>query len=202
MKIAGEHRFGAPRERVWEALHDPRLLAAALPGARALEPSGDDSYALTVDVGVGSVRGTYQGTFSLSEQQAPESCTVTARATGRPGSVEAVARMRMTEADGGAVLAYEADATVTGPLAGVGQRLIAGAARRTTAQFLSALEREMTAPTAAAAAPGAEAAPAPTAAAPGVPAAADPSVVAASALAGAAAALLGVAVGRWTARRR
>jgi uncharacterized protein len=204
MKIAGEHRFGAPRERVWEALHDPRLLAAALPGARALEPSGDDSFALVVDVGVGSVKGTYEGTFSLSEQQPPEACTVTARATGRPGSVEAVARMRMTEADGGAVLAYEADATVTGPLAGVGQRLIAGAARRTTAQFLSALERELTAPAAApaATAPATEAGPAlPVPSATGASAAADPRVVAASALAGAAAALFGVAVGRWTARR-
>jgi uncharacterized protein len=202
MKIAGEHRFGVPRERVWEALHDPRLLAAALPGARALEPTGDDSYALTVDVGVGSVKGTYEGTFALGEQQSPEACTVTARATGRPGSVEAVARMRMTEADGGgALLAYEADATVTGPLAGVGQRLIAGAARRTTAQFLSALEREMTAPAAAPAAAPEAAAPVPTAAAPVARAAGDPKVIAASALAGAAAALLGVAVGRWTARR-
>jgi hypothetical protein len=150
------------------------------------------------------VKGTYEGTFALGEQQSPEACTVTARATGRPGSVEAVARMRMTEADGGALLAYEADATVTGPLAGVGQRLIAGAARRTTAQFLSALEREMTAPAAApeAAAAAPEAAPVAGAPAPAARAAeTDPKVVAASALAGAAAALLGVAVGRWTARR-
>src|SRR5918999_5256278 len=150
MKIAGEHRFGEPREQVWEALHDPRLLAAALPGARALEPSGDDSYALTVDVGVGSVKGTYEGTFALSEQRAPEACTVTARARGGPGSVEAVARMRMTERDGGgARLEYEADATVTGPLAGVGQRLIGGAAKRTTEKFLAALEQEVAAPASA-----------------------------------------------------
>ena len=134
MKIAGEHRFGEPPERVWEALHDPGMLAAALPGARRLEATGDDAYAMAVDVGVGSVKGTFEGTFALSEQQPPDACTVTARASGRSGSVEAVARMRLTGVDGGALLAYEADATVAGPLAGVGQRLIAGAARRTTAR--------------------------------------------------------------------
>ena len=53
-----------------------------------------------------------------------------ANASGRPGSVEAVAQMRMRDGDdGGALLTYEADANVTGPLAGVGQRLIGGAAQ-------------------------------------------------------------------------
>ena len=53
-----------------------------------------------------------------------------AHATGGPGSVEAVAQMRMRDGDdGGALLTYEADANVTGPLAGVGQRLIGSAAR-------------------------------------------------------------------------
>jgi carbon monoxide dehydrogenase subunit G len=203
MRIAGEHSFDASRERVWAALHDPRMLAAALPGARRLEATGDDEYAITVDVGVGSVKGTYEGTFALTEQQAPESCTVTARASGRPGSVESVARMRLGARDGGgALLAYEADATVTGPLAGVGQRLIGGAARRTTEQFLTALDRTIAAPHEAAAAPREAAVPGRAIEpAPPVPAGADPRWIVAGAVAGAAAALFGVAVGRWTARR-
>jgi carbon monoxide dehydrogenase subunit G len=198
MKITGSHEFGLSREAVWEALHDRERLAAALPGARRLEATGEDAYALSVDVGVGSVKGTYEGTFALSEQRAPEACTVTARARGGPGSVEAVARMRMTERDGGgARLEYEADATVTGPLAGVGQRLIGGAAKRTTEKFLAALEQEVAAPAPAPA--GREVAEAPAKVVRG--ARPDPVVIAASALAGAAAALLGVAVGRWTSRR-
>jgi uncharacterized protein len=199
MKITGSHEFGLSREAVWEALHDRERLAAALPGARRLEATGEDAYALSVDVGVGSVKGTYEGTFALSEQRAPEACTVTARARGGPGSVEAVARMRMTERDGGgALLEYEADATVTGPLAGVGQRLIGGAAKRTTEKFLAALEQEVAAPAPAAPARGEAAEPPAPVARAGRP---DPAVIAVSALAGAAAALLGVAVGRWTSRR-
>ena len=137
MKVTGEHAFNVSREQVWEALQDPRMLGGAMPGARRLEPTGPDQYTITVDVGVGSVKGTYDGTFALTEKEEGQACTVRATASGRPGSVETVARMRLSDRDGGVLLTYEADATVTGPLAGVGQRLMGAAARRTTEQFLS-----------------------------------------------------------------
>jgi hypothetical protein len=62
--------------------------------------------------------------------------------------VQTVALMTLADGDGGALLRYEADATVTGALAGVGQRLVAAAARRTTGEFFQALDREI-APSAA-----------------------------------------------------
>ncbi len=197
MKISGDHDFRASRARVWDALNDPEILAATLPGARRLEPTGPDEYALSVDVGVGSVRGTYEGTFALSDKQERESCTVTATASGRPGSVTAVASMRLADNGEGARMSYEADANVTGPLAGVGQRLMGAAARRTTEQFLSALDERIVggAPAVAAAEPGAAVVPAQQAAPTGA------KVIVASALGGFALALIGVAVGRWTARR-
>jgi carbon monoxide dehydrogenase subunit G len=218
MKIIGEHAFQSPRERVWEALQDPQMLANALPGVKRLEVTGADEYAITVSVGVGSVKGTYDGTFKLSDKQDTEACSVRANATGGPGSVDAVARMQMRDGDdGGAVLTYDAVANVTGPLAGVGQRLIGGAARKTTKEFLTALDRQLVSPAPTDAtdgatpadgqpAPAAQAAPARGAVfAPSGPAASerpgtDPLVVAVSALAGFLLALVGIAFGRWTAR--
>jgi uncharacterized protein len=195
MKVSGEYRFTASREQVWDALLDPEMLAATLPGARRLTPTGPDEYEITVDVGVGSVRGSYDGSFALTDKVPGDACTVRATASGRPGTVTTVAQMRLTDGDGGAVLAYEADAGVTGPLAGVGQRLMGAAARRTTEQFLRALDERIGAPPAAEGIAVAERPPAPPR--PG----ADVRVIGVSALAGAAVALLGVVVGRWTARR-
>jgi uncharacterized protein len=180
MRIEGEHEFSASRRQVWDALNDPAVLARALPGAQKLEPIGADEYALTASVGVGSVRGTYEGTFALSDKREGEGCTVRASASGGPGSVQTVARMTLADGDGGALLRYEADATVTGALAGVGQRLVAAAARRTTSDFFEALDREI-APTAA-------------------PARARKRPLALG-LAGVLIAAAGVAVGRWSARR-
>jgi carbon monoxide dehydrogenase subunit G len=195
MKVSGKHAFSATRDQVWEALQDPEVLAATVPGARRLVPTGPDEYELAVDVGVGSVKGTYEGTFSLTDKVDGEACTVRANASGGPGTVATVARMRLADGDGGATLAYDADATVTGPLAGVGQRLMAAAARRTTEQFLSALDDRIAGPAPAAPAGEIERAPAPARRG------ADPVVIAASALAGFALALIGVAAGRWSARR-
>ncbi|HET8756821.1 MAG TPA: carbon monoxide dehydrogenase subunit G, partial [Solirubrobacteraceae bacterium] len=163
MKITGEHDFVAGRDDIWNGLHDPQVLAATMPGAHRLEPTGANEYAITVSVGVGSVKGTYDGVFAVTDDADGEACTVRATASGRPGSVETVAQMRLTDGERGARMVYEADATVTGPLAGVGQRLMAAAARRTTEQFLSALDEHLVAPAppraeaaAAAAEPGRE----------------------------------------------
>lgn len=223
MKITGEHVFVSPREKVWEALQDPQMLANALPGAKRLEVTGPDEYAITVNVGVGSVKGTYDGTFKLSDKKDGEACSMRASASGGPGSVDAVARMQIRDSDdGGAVLDYDADANVTGPLAGVGQRLVGGAARKTTKEFLGALDRELLAaaspaaadgrpageqpaaagasPAAAGASPTSGAVFAPARQAPAERVGADPAVIAVSALVGFLLALIGIAFGRWIAR--
>jgi hypothetical protein len=208
VKIAGEHRFSSSPQELWQALTDPRVLAASVPGAKRLEAIGPDRYAVTVKAGVGAVTGTYSGELELTDQVAPERCTVRATISGAPGSVQTVAQMRLTAGDDGTtLLRYEADATVTGSLAGVGQRLLGAAAKRTTAQFLDAVAVNMHAVPgdAADAEPGA--APAPQAgqvfAAPAAAprAGADVRLVALSAAAGFLAALVGVVVGRLTARR-
>jgi uncharacterized protein len=199
VKITGEHDFVAARDDIWNGLHDPRVLAATMPGAHRLEPTGPNEYTITVSVGVGSVKGTYDGIFAVTDDAEGEACTVRATASGRPGTVETVAQMRLTDGEKGARMVYEADATVTGPLAGVGQRLMAAAARRTTEQFLSALDAHLVAPPQAEEAAGAgEPAQEIVRAR---PAATDTRVIVTSALAGFLLALIGVAVGRWTARR-
>lgn len=197
MKITGEHDFAASREDVWNGLHDPQVLAATMPGAHRLDPTGPNEYAISVSVGVGSVKGTYDGVFAVTDTAEREACTVRATASGRPGSVETVAQMRLTDGERGVRMLYEAEATVTGPLAGVGQRLMAAAARRTTEQFLSALDAHLVAPARAEEAPAEPAHEIERA----QPVAADTRVIVTSALAGFVLALVGVAVGRWTARR-
>jgi hypothetical protein len=205
MKITGEHAFVSSREQVWAALEDPQVLANAMPGVKKLDVTGPDEYAITVSVGVGSVKGTYDGTLRITDKEPPEACSVRANASGGPGSVEAVAQMRMRDGDeGGARLTYEADANVTGPLAGVGQRLIGSAAKRTTREFLEGLDRQIQSPEAPTEAEGEQAVPAERrsfAPAPTTARGTDPVVIALSVLAGFLLALIGVGVGRWTARR-
>lgn len=144
MRVTGEHRFSTDRASVWAALQDPQTLASTLPGVRSLEVTGPDRYAISAAVGVGAVKGIYTGTFAAEEKVELETCVLHGSGRGSAGNVEVVASVRLAEGDdGGTRLTYEAEANVTGALAGVGQRMIASASRRTTEQFFSALDREL-----------------------------------------------------------
>ncbi len=145
MKVTGDHSFSAERNRVWAALQDPQTLASTLPGVKSLEVTAPDRYAITAAVGVGAVKGTYSGTFAAEDKVEPEACVLRGSGRGSAGHVEVVASVRLAERDGGGTfLTFDADATVTGALAGVGQRMIVAASRRTSDQFFSALDRVLT----------------------------------------------------------
>lgn len=205
MKIEGGYTFSAPRAAVWDALQDPRMLAATLPGVRRLEVVGPDRYALDAMLGVGAVRGSFDGTFEIVDKDEPQACVLRGSARGAPGSVQTTARVRLHERDGATVLEYDADATVAGSIAGVGQRMLAAAAKRTASEFFGAVERALSEglPQEAAPADGAPesvAEPGRVFTAPPRPQT-DARTFAAGVAAGFLLALAGVAVGRWSARR-
>jgi hypothetical protein len=101
------------------------------------------------------------------------------------------ARVTLADSDGtGTLLTYTADATVTGPIAGVGQRLVAAASKRMAEQFFKAVDDYR---------PAAAAEPAGVFERPSAQRA-DKGFVMGVAV-GFAAALIAVAVGRWSARR-
>ncbi|TFV58309.1 carbon monoxide dehydrogenase [Geodermatophilus sp. DF01-2] len=214
MNLDGSAVLHASPEEVWSALTDPAVLARTIPGCLSLERVGEDEYRMNVAVGVGAVKGTYAGEVRLSDQQRPESYVMHASGAGAPGQVRATVTIELTPDADATTLTYSADAVVGGPVAGVGQRMITGVAKRTAAQFFTAVDAELTgtvvpiaaAPSAAAASEtGAEA----PAAQPevftgkaGVPAGTpDLRTLALGALGGSLLTLLGVAVGYRLGRR-
>jgi uncharacterized protein len=213
VKVTGNHTLPVPRERVWEALQDPAVLARTIPGCESLEVTGPDAYAATVTAGVASVRGTYQGRVQLLDKQAPAEYRLTAEGAGAPGTIRADALVRLEEGHEGTTISYDAEAVVGGMIGGVGQRMLAGVAKKTAGEFFAAVERELvhgpvSAP-AAVAVPPLEVERMPTpggvpqvgqvfAGAPSPPVAVERRTVEllGAALVGAAIALVGVAVGR------
>lgn len=143
MKIAGEHTIAAPREEVWEALHDPAVLARTLPGCNQLRETDQDCYEALLTAGVASVRGTYEGEVRLTGKDAPHRYSLHASGSGTPGTIAADADVELTESEDGTVVSYDADAIVGGMLGGVGQRMIVAVAKRTAGEFFTAVEREL-----------------------------------------------------------
>jgi uncharacterized protein len=145
MKVTGSAVLHAPRDRVWAALNDPAVLVRTIPGCQQLEQVGPDAYRATVTAGVASIKGTYSGDVRLSDQAEPDSFMLHAAGAGAPGTVSADVRVTLAEADGGATrLDYDADAVVGGVIGGVGQRMLAGVAKKTAGEFFSAVDDVLT----------------------------------------------------------
>ena len=217
MNLDGSAVLHADPDRVWAIITDPAVLARTIPGCESLEQVGDDEYKMNVTVGVGAIRGTYAGEVKLSDQVRPSSYVMHASGAGGPGNVRATVNIGLEPNgnEGTTKLTYSADAVVGGPVAGVGQRMISGVAKRMAGQFFKAIDDELTgAVVPIAAAPSAVAAgeAAPAAAGPQVfagRAAAAPAAVggdvrtlALGALGGAILTLIGVLVGYRLGRRK
>jgi uncharacterized protein len=145
MRVAGNATLHAPVEAVYAALRDPRVLVRTIPGCERLEQVGEDAYAMTVTAGVASVRGTYAGDVRLTDHRAPNGFVLRASGSGAPGTVSANVTVDLAPGqDGTTELSYDADAVVGGTIGGVGQRLLAGVAKRTAGEFFAAVDEVLT----------------------------------------------------------
>lgn len=144
MKFTGSTTLHAPREKVWEALNDPAVLARAIPGCESLEAIGPDAYRVRVTAGVASIKGTYEGEAAMIDPDPPRSCTIKGSGGGAPGTVSGQCRVTLEEKDGVTVINYDADGVVGGVIGGVGQRVLTGVAKKMTAQFFGVVDDVLT----------------------------------------------------------
>jgi carbon monoxide dehydrogenase subunit G len=144
MKVVGQATLHAPIDRVFAALNDPAVLVRTIPGCQRLEATGPDAYAMTVTAGVASIKGSYAGTVQLAELEPPNSFVLRASGAGGPGTVSADVSVRLSERDGVTVLDYDADAVVGGMIGGVGQRMLAGVAKKLAGEFFADVDAVLT----------------------------------------------------------
>lgn len=136
MKISGANVLPFPAARVWDALLDPRVLVRTIPGCERLETTGDNAYAMTVTAGVAAIRGTYDGSCTLSNLKEHESLVMRLQGAGAPGTVDATVDVRFEDlGSDGTRISYDADAVVGGMVGGVGQRMLASVSKRMAGEF-------------------------------------------------------------------
>jgi uncharacterized protein len=137
MKIEGSADIPAARDQVWAAFLDPDTLAKALPGCEKLEAIGDNEYKATMKIGVGGVKGTFEGKVKITDKNPPESYRMTVEGSGGPGFIRGEAVITLTEAGSGTRVSYTADVQVGGLIASVGQRLLGGVSKMMADKFFT-----------------------------------------------------------------
>lgn len=143
MDVAGTYSFSAPREQVWAVLLDPKAIRAALPGCEELRPVGDGEYEAIMTVGIGSIKGTYTGKITVSDQDPPVQYRLLVEGSGRPGFVKGNGLLVLEEQGETTLVTYRGQLQVGGMIAGVAQRLLPATVGLLAGQFFKAMERQL-----------------------------------------------------------
>ncbi|MGD0074187.1 MAG: carbon monoxide dehydrogenase subunit G [Candidatus Binataceae bacterium] len=143
MQIDLSQTLSYPREKVWEAMLDPEVMARVIPGVEKFEVVGPDKYAVQVKLGVPSVKGTYTGSAEVFDKQPPLSFRLRGDGKGTPGWARGEVLLTLTPEGDGTVVNAKANTMIGGTIAGVGQRMIEGVAKGMARDFFAALDREL-----------------------------------------------------------
>ena len=145
MRVEGSETLTLSRERVWELLNDPAMLGVAIPGCHGLEREDGEEhrYRTAITVAIGAVKGVYEGTVLYADIEEPERCTIKVSGRGDKGTIDGEGKIELREpAPGSTDVAYRGEFKITGPVAGVGQRLAPGISRKMIVETLRNLEAQ------------------------------------------------------------
>lgn len=136
MKLAGEYRIPASMQQVWDALNDPEVLKACIPGCEELEKQSDTELTAIVKQKIGPVSARFTGNVVLKDMNPPSSYRIEGSGSaGAAGGASGGANVQLTSEGDVTVLTYDVDAKVTGKIAQLGQRLINPVAKKLANQF-------------------------------------------------------------------
>jgi len=136
MEMSGEQLVPAPQHVVWDALNDPAMLKASVPGCESIEPTGDNEYQVLMVARVGPVSAKFKGKLTLSDVKPPDSYSIAFEGQGGPaGFAKGGAHVRLAPEGEKTKLSYDVRASVGGKLAQIGSRLVDAAAKKVADDF-------------------------------------------------------------------
>src|SRR3982750_3753249 len=97
MEMSGEQLVPAPQPAVWDALNDPQMLKACVPGCESIELIGDNEYQVLMVARVGPVSAKFKGKLTLSDIKPPNSYALAFEGQGgAAGFAKGGAQVRLT----------------------------------------------------------------------------------------------------------
>jgi carbon monoxide dehydrogenase subunit G len=136
MEMTGEQLVPAPQQAVWDALNDPEMLKACVPGCESIEPAGDHAYQVLMVARVGPVSAKFKGKLTLSDIHPPQSYSLAFEGQGgAAGFAKGGAQVHLSPDGKNTKLGYEVKASVGGKLAQIGSRLVDAAAKKIADDF-------------------------------------------------------------------
>ena len=138
MKLTDSRVIDASPAMVWQAILDPEVLKACIPGCQSLTGSVADGYEAVVKQKVGPVSATFTGIVHLSDIVEGKSLRIAGEGKGGVAGFAKGGADVVLEATGdGTRLSYDVDASVGGKIAQLGSRIIDGFAKKMADEFFT-----------------------------------------------------------------
>ena len=146
MEMKGEQLLPASQQVTWNALNDPEVLKACVPGCESIEPTGENEYQVLMVARVGPVSAKFKGKLTLSDIKPPNSYAIAFEGQGGPaGFAKGSAKVSLATQGLTTKLSYDVKASVGGKLAQIGSRLVDAAAKKVANDFFKNFNQKVSA---------------------------------------------------------
>jgi uncharacterized protein len=144
MDMQGSRQLAITQQQAWDALNNPEVLKACIPGCDKVEATGENQYAIGMSVKVGPVAAKFAGKITLADIVAPTSYSINFEGQGgAAGFGKGNAAVTLVPNSAGCELNYTVHASVGGKIAQLGQRLIDGVAKSMAEDFFKRFDEAM-----------------------------------------------------------
>ena len=117
MKLNGSHKFKASGTQVYNAILNPAVLKACIPGCSSVEYVDSNSIKASITTPLPGLKGPYNVIINIAQRQAPNFLTLQVQRQGTGGSINALSNINIQDEADGARLNYDANADLSGPVA-------------------------------------------------------------------------------------
>jgi hypothetical protein len=124
MKLTGSYQINLEKQKVWEALNDPKILKKTIPGCEEFKKNSNTEFTAMATNKIGPFNASFTGDIELQDLNPPNSYKITGSGNSAVGFASGEAIVELEDFEGGTKLTYTVEANVGGKIAQVGSRLI------------------------------------------------------------------------------
>ena len=143
MHFEGVFDAAVPESRVYALVTDPEEVAGCMPGLQRVDIKSSDEFEAVVRVGVSFIRGDFALRFRMIEK-GPSGTKLAIHGAGLGSAVDMeIVLVISAGKSGGSSMRWQADASVSGKIASLGQRLIESQAEKIIREFFGCFRKKL-----------------------------------------------------------
>lgn len=141
--MEGSFYASAAGSRVWEFLLNPNEIAPCFPDLQSLEVVSPDTFRAKVKVGLSLVRGTVDFEFHTTEKNPMSFAKLIGNGKGVGSTVAIQTSFSLTDSGTGTKIAWSAEVTFGGVMAGLGSKLLDSTSGKMVTQVIENLKNKL-----------------------------------------------------------